>query len=80
MNLKEANHDHNRRIQKDQNFTTIYTEDSLYTVARNTGEWSYRKMGNWLACGGKLTPELFQEWKAECTETGTFELRDSKDN
>ena len=23
--------------KKDQNFTTIYTEDTLYTIARNTG-------------------------------------------
>lgn len=60
--------------KKDANFTTVYTEDTIYTIARNTGEWSYRKIGDWLACGGKLTPEIFQEWKAECTETGTFEL------
>nr|DAI63665.1 MAG TPA: hypothetical protein [Caudoviricetes sp.] len=33
-------------------------------------------MGDWLACGGKLTPELFQEWKPECTETGTFNLKE----
>lgn len=26
--------------KKDANFTTIYTEDTLYTIARNTGEWS----------------------------------------
>ena len=27
--------------KKDQNFTPIYTEDTLYTIARNTGEWSW---------------------------------------
>lgn len=27
--------------KKDANFTTIYTEDTLYTIARNTGEWSW---------------------------------------
>lgn len=27
--------------KKDANFTTVYTEDTLYTIARNTGEWSW---------------------------------------
>lgn len=62
--------------KKDQNFTTVYTEDTLYTIARNTGEWSYRKIDDWLACRGKLTPEIFRELKAECTETGTFNLKE----
>ena len=63
---------------RDQNFTTIYTTDTMYQIVRNTGDWSYRKVGDWLACGGKLTPELFQEWKSECTKTCTFELREEE--
>ena len=61
---------------RDANFITIYTADTLYTVARNTGEWSYIKVSDCLPDGHILTPEIFQEWKAECTETGTFELKE----
>ena len=60
--------------KKDANFTTIYTADTMYQIARNTGEWSYVKVNDRLPDGHILTPELFQEWKAECIETGTFEL------
>ena len=62
--------------KKDQNFTTVYTEDTLYTIARNTGEWSYVKVNDCLPDGHILTPEIFQELKAECTETGTFNLKE----
>ena len=61
---------------KNANFTTIYTEDTLYTIARNTGEWSYVKVNDRLPDGHILTPELFQEWKSECIETGTFNLKE----
>nr|DAZ45971.1 MAG TPA: protein of unknown function (DUF1874) [Caudoviricetes sp.] len=46
----------------------------MYQIACNTGDWSYVKVNDRLPDGHILTPELFQEWKAECTETGTFEL------
>lgn len=62
------------KYEQDQNFTTVYTEDTLYTIARNTGSWSFRKVGEKLAFSGILTPELFKEWKSECTKEGTFEL------
>lgn len=62
--------------KKDANFTTIYTEDTMYQIARNTGEWSYVKVNDRLPDGHILTHELFQEWKAECIETGTFNLKE----
>ena len=62
------------RYEQDQNFTTVYTEDTMYHIARNTGSWSSRKVGEELAFSGILTPELFAKWKAECTEEGTFNL------
>ena len=62
------------KYEQDQNFTTVYTEDTLYTVARSTGDWSSVKIGDRMANGHVLTPDLFQQWKAECTEEGTFNL------
>ncbi len=62
------------KFKKDENFITVYTEDTLYTIARNTEEWGFRKVGEELACGGILTPETFEKWKLECTKEGTFNL------
>lgn len=62
------------RYEQDQNFTTVYTEDTMYQIARNTGSWSSRKVGEELAFSGILTPELLAKWKGECTKEGTFNL------
>ena len=65
------------KYEQDQNFTTVYTEDTLYTVARSTGDWSSVKIGDRMANGYALTPDLFRQWKAECTEEGTFHLSEN---
>lgn len=60
--------------KKDDNFTEIYTEDTLYTIARNTGEWNSVKVGSRMATGRILTKETFEAWKSECEKWGEFEL------
>lgn len=61
------------KFEKDANFTTIYTADTMYQIARN-GDWGSVKVGNRTASGFILTPEFFKQWKAECAEEGTFNL------
>ena len=59
---------------KGQNFIDIYTCDSIYTIARNTGDYSHRKVGDFLANGFLLTKEVLDELKSQCTKYGTFDL------
>ena len=65
------------KFSRDDNFTTIYTETTMYQVARSTGDWSSVKIGSRMANGYVLTPDLFQQWKSECTEEGTFHLSEN---
>lgn len=65
------------KFTRDDNFTTIYTADTMYTVARSTGDWGCVKVGGRMANGYALTPDIFQQWKAECTEEGTFHLSEN---
>lgn len=62
------------KYRKDDNFTEIYTEDTLYTIARNTGEWNSVKVGERMASGHILTKETFETWKSECEKESEFEL------
>lgn len=59
---------------QDNNFTTVFSNNTVYTIARNTGDWGCRKVGEWLACGDKLTQATYDRWLSECSEVGTFEL------
>ena len=59
---------------QDQNFTTVYTEDTLYTLARNSSDWGCVKIGERTATGQILDRETFEKWKSKCTKEGTFEL------
>ena len=62
------------RYTKNENFIMVYTEDTLYTIARNTGEWGSRKIGELTATGHLLDRETFEKLKAECSKEGTFEI------
>nr|DAI04310.1 MAG TPA: hypothetical protein [Caudoviricetes sp.] len=58
----------------DSNFISVYTEDMLYTLARNSSDWGCVKVGERTATGQILDRETFEKWKSECTKEGTFEL------
>ncbi len=60
--------------KKDDNFTEVYTEDTMYTIARNTGDWNCVKIGERMASGHILTKEIFEAWKSECEKWGEFQL------
>ena len=62
------------RFEKDSNFTIVYCDNTVYTIARNTGDWACVKVGERTAMGYILTQETFDKWASECTEVGTFEL------
>ena len=60
--------------KKDENFTTVYADNRIYTIARNTGEYGVAAVGNRAVVGGVIMQELYDRWSSECAETGTFEL------
>ena len=62
------------KFEKDDNFTTVYCDDTIYTIAKNTGDWACVKVGERTATGQILTQEAFDKWASQCTEVGTFEL------
>ena len=62
------------KYEFDANFITVYTEDTMYTIARNSGDGGYIKVGDKTASGLVITQELFDSWKEECQKEGTFEF------
>ena len=64
------------KYEKDSNFTTIYSGNTMYTIARNTGDWACVKVGERTATNHILTQEAYDAWKNECAREGTFILDD----
>lgn len=58
----------------DENFIYVYTEDTLYTIARTTGDWGYIKVGDYVN-GIALTQRTLDSWKSECEKEDTFVLK-----
>ena len=64
------------KYETDQNFTTVYCDNTVYTIARNTGEWGCIKVGETTAMGQILTQEVYSKWASECEKDGIFELHE----
>ena len=62
------------KYEKDQNFIRVYSNNTVYTSARNSGEWGALKVGECDRQGNVLTLEQFKEWENACEKTGTFVL------
>ena len=62
------------KYEVDQNFTTVYCDNTVYTIARNTGEWACVSVGSRTAMGQTLTQEIYNKWASECEKEGTFVL------
>lgn len=62
------------KYKKDDNFITVYCDNTIYTIAINTGDWGSVSVGQKTAMGQILTQETYDKWDSECTEVGTFEL------
>lgn len=59
---------------KDSNFITLFSSDTMYTIARNTGEWGSVKVGGTFANGRPFTKADYERFKEECDNVGTFVL------
>lgn len=66
------------KYETDENFITVYSDNAIYTIARNTGNWNCRAVGEKTAMGQILTQEAYDKWMSECTEEGSFELSDER--
>lgn len=58
-------------IEVDSNFYTVYTANSLITVARNTGKAAELKVGERGFWGGKLTAEMLASYASNAHRVGT---------
>ena len=63
------------KYERDSNFTTVYMDDAMYTIARKTGEWGCLKIGDTSATGHVLTQKRFEELNSSCEKEGTFNLK-----
>lgn len=59
---------------KDSNFITLFSSDTMYTIARNTGEWGSVRVGGTFANGQPFTKADYERMKEECDSVGTFVL------
>lgn len=59
---------------KDSNFITLFSNDTMYTIARNTGEWRSVRVGGTFANGRPFTKADYERFKEECDQVGTFVL------
>ena len=58
----------------DDNFTYLFKDKTMYTIARNTGGWGSVTVGGCTASGQKVTQADFDRWIANADREGTFEL------
>lgn len=66
------------RTTADENFITVLTTDTIYTIARATGEWGCVKVGQQTATGHTLTPEYLEAWRNELPEKEySWELKEA---
>ena len=62
------------KYKKDSNFTTVYCNNKIYTIARGTGDWSCLAVGECTSMGQVLTQDVYDSWASECSKEGTFVL------
>lgn len=62
------------KYEKDENYIRVYSDNTVYEIARNSGEWGELKVGEHDRQGNVLTLEQFKAWENACEKIGTFEL------
>ncbi|MFG6325880.1 MAG: hypothetical protein K1W00_03435 [Lachnospiraceae bacterium] len=62
------------KFEKDSNFITVFVDNRIYTIARNTGEWASVGVGERTAMGQILTQETYDKWVSACSKEAAFEL------
>ena len=60
--------------ERDENFTTVYSNDVMYTIARATGKWGAVRVGGTLANGQPFTKADYERFKEGCDSVGVFTL------
>lgn len=68
------------KYTQDDNFVTIYTEDTLYILDKETLEFESRKVGDKIVSEEILTQEFFDEQKDLCENEGIFVLNDGEND
>lgn len=58
----------------DENFFTVYSNNKIYTISKNTGTHSYVRVGDKTALGQVLTQAEYDRMAAQCTDEGQFEI------
>lgn len=64
------------KYEKSKNFTRVYSNKTIYEIARNSGEWGALKVGERDHQGNVLTLEQFKEWESACEKVGAFDLKE----
>lgn len=59
----------------DSNFTYVFSGNRIYTIARNTGEWSYVAVGDTTHWGMLLDEDSYRKLAMLADDYGTFELK-----
>ena len=62
------------KYEEDSNFFTVYSNNKMYTIAKNSNDWGCLSVGGTSATGHILTQERYNEMEASCEEEGVFEL------
>lgn len=64
------------KYEKGENCTRVYSNNAIYEIARNSGEWGALKVGERDRQGNVLTLEQFKEWESACEKVGAFDLKE----
>lgn len=63
------------KYKQDANFITMYVDNAIYTISRDTGKWGCVRVGERAACGQILDQSTYDEWEAACEKVGTYILQ-----
>ena len=56
--------------KQDKNFITMFSNNAVYTISRDTGKWGCVRVGERAACGQILDQATYDEWEAACEKVG----------
>lgn len=63
-----------RAYTEDENFTAVFANNTMYTIARSTSEWGSISVGSRTATGHILDQKTYDKWESECEYEGEFLL------
>ncbi len=68
------------RYTQDDDFVKIYSENTLYTIDKETLDYAEWHIGETLSSGAILTKDQFDMEKTACANEGVFVLSDDDDD